>query len=157
MIEFSGKGLALHLADDAMRQMVREVRRHRRSETGGVLIGFYSEDLCCVHVLEATGPGRFSFHAPFAFMRGVKDLQRAVDSAGADGLYYVGEWHSHPGRSASPSAQDIRQMQEISASDGYNCPEPVLIVIGGADPLKYISAHVIMGKRTIELKKGVSG
>ena len=153
MMEFSGLGLTLQLAEDAVRGIVREVRRHRRTETGGVLIGCYSDDLHSVWVAKATGPGRFSLHAPFSFTRGTKDLQAEIEEAEAIGMYYVGEWHSHPGGSVSPSPLDLRQMRAIADDAGYNCPEPVLLVVGSADPRERMSTHVIVDGNAIELQR----
>ena len=154
MMEFVGEGITLQLTNHAVVQIAREVRRHRWTETGGLLIGTYSDNLHSVRVVQATGPGKYSIHAPFAFTRGVRDLQRMVERAEADGLYYVGEWHSHPGENMSPSIQDLRQMREISADSGYNCPEPVLLVVGSANPLERVSVHVFFGDKKIELRRG---
>lgn len=150
MMEFVGGGITLQLMNHAVAQIAGEVRHRRRTETGGILIGAYSDNLHSVRVAQATGPGKHSIHAPFAFTRGVRDLQRMVERAEADGLYYVGGWHSHLGGNVSPSIQDLRQMREVSADPEYNRPEPVLLVVGNANPLERVSAHVIFGDKIIE-------
>jgi integrative and conjugative element protein (TIGR02256 family) len=45
--------------------------------------------------------------------------------------YYLGEWHFHPNASPNPSGQDKRQLMEIANNASYNCPEPIMIIIGG--------------------------
>jgi len=58
---------------------------------------------------------------------GLKEKE-AWARGGEERRFYVGEWHSHPGGSTRPSAQDRLQMQEI-ADGPFGCPEPVLIVV----------------------------
>ena len=57
-------------------------------------------------------------------------MQELLDRAWGDREYYLGEWHYHPGSSPKPSSKDIGQMKRISESEGYNAPEPILVVIG---------------------------
>jgi len=64
-------------------------------------------------------------------VRGVKGLETLLKRFWSKNEYYLGEWHYHPNASASPSMQDISQMKEISRSIHYQCPEPVLLIIGG--------------------------
>lgn len=45
--------------------------------------------------------------------------------------FYVGEWHFHPNAAPTPSDTDHRSMRGIATSTRYNCPEPVLVIVGG--------------------------
>jgi len=47
------------------------------------------------------------------------------------------------GAAPTPSAVDHREMRDIAASAANNCPEPVLLIIGGHPPGPWsASAHV---------------
>jgi hypothetical protein len=86
-------------------------------------------------------------------VRTVGKLQAWLDSLWrrkAD--YYVGEWHYHPGASASPSGVDVAQMRAIARDEKYACPEPLLIILGG-DPRAehWLSATIYTAKLAIEL------
>ena len=50
----------------------------------------------------------------------------------AERRYYLGEWHLHPAGAARPSATDDRQMRSFANASDHHCPEPVLVIVGGA-------------------------
>jgi|SRR5690625_2769525 len=103
------------------------------NETGGILIGRYSQDLRTVTLTKALEPPSDSVAGPITFQRGVNGLQEILAETWIrDGHYYVGEWHSHPHANASPSPTDDKQMQRIAKSTNYQCPEPVLVILGNS-------------------------
>jgi hypothetical protein len=65
------------------------------------------------------------------FYRGIAGLQAWLYRLWDKERYYLGEWHSHPGARPFPSDTDLRQIREIAESPKYNCPEPVLLIVGG--------------------------
>jgi hypothetical protein len=58
-----------------------------------------------------------------------------------DGRHYLGEWHFHPFSSPQPSGRDLAQMRVIAKSARYQCPTPVLLIVGG-DPQGQWRIHV---------------
>ncbi|HCM3801602.1 TPA: Mov34/MPN/PAD-1 family protein [Klebsiella variicola subsp. variicola] len=72
-----------------------------------------------------------------------------------NGLYYVGEWHFHPGGSPEPSGDDFRSMTSIAANPDYQCLEPVMIILGGDPAGSYsLSASVFpRGDAPIRLRE----
>jgi len=116
-------------------QIVEAIRAIIKSanglETGGILIGRYSPDHKTAIINHITGPPKDSKAGSTWFVRGVKGLETLLKRFWSKNEYYLGEWHYHPNASASPSMQDISQMKEISRSIHYQCPEPVLLIIGG--------------------------
>ncbi len=113
-------------------------------ETGGVLVGVYSERLDCAIVRFATGPGPDSRAGRTWFERGVRGLQEALGRRWLEKReYYVGEWHYHPSAPPDPSSDDFRQMIAISRMDSYKCPEPILLILGGNPEGAWsVSGHV---------------
>lgn len=82
----------------------------------------------------ASGPPSDSTAGRTWFVRGINGLGRMLDKCfKSAGSYYLGEWHFHPFASPSPSSQDIQQMLTIAKDKKYNCPEPIMIILGG-DP-----------------------
>ena len=98
-------------------------------ETGGVLIGHYSENLNTALITSITGPPPDSRAGKTWFHRGIEGLRDIFQQC--SNTYYVGEWHFHPFASPTPSLQDLRQMKRIALDKQYNCPEPILIILGG--------------------------
>jgi hypothetical protein len=116
----------------AWRALTRLCDRAADYETGGILVGYYSDDLMTAIVTEATPPPKDSAAGHTWFHRGVAGLQRllAVRWARLDRRYYLGEWHYHPAMHVEPSHSDISQMVQISQAKHYNCPEPIMLITG---------------------------
>ena len=112
-------------------------------ETGGVLVGKYSEDHRTARVIEALSAPSDSKAGPTWFARGVKGLNSKLRRRWSSGReYYLGEWHYHPAGTPTPSTCDTLQMQSISRSGKYECPEPVLLIVGGTPPQLEIRSYV---------------
>ncbi len=101
-------------------------------ETGGILIGYYSQDRSTAIVTQATRAPRDSRSGPTWFIRGVVGLRHLLAKFWKEPKrhYYLGEWHYHPAKTVEPSCEDFTQMRLISESSDYNCAEPVLIIVG---------------------------
>lgn len=104
-------------------------------ETGGILIGRYSDDLTVATVTEATPAPRDSRGGPSWFNRGIVELREtlAVRWRASARTHYLGEWHYHPVPNVVPSSVDFDQMVEISNADRYRCREPLLVILGSAE------------------------
>lgn len=100
-------------------------------ETGGILVGSYNDAHNQAIVTDVSGPPRDSKRAPTWFYRGVHGLQVWIERLWRRNCYYLGEWHFHPGARPDPSGTDGNQIDEISRSTDYQCPEPLLVIIGG--------------------------
>jgi integrative and conjugative element protein (TIGR02256 family) len=120
---------SLFISCGAVSSMDKEVARYSFKETGGIFIGYKSEE--SIVITHATGPGPMAKHSLFNFERDVhfcnEELERlfyASDGA----LTYIGEWHTHPLGFLSPSKQDDKEMLEISRSPDYQNDEPLLAI-----------------------------
>ncbi|ELY2492081.1 Mov34/MPN/PAD-1 family protein [Cronobacter sakazakii] len=125
------------------------------NETGGILIGSYSEDSSTARIVEATTRPVDSLAGRTTFQRGVRGLRPLLHARWKTGLYYVGEWHFHPGGSPEPSGDDFRSMTSIAANPDYQCLEPVMIILGGDPAGSYsLSASVFpRGDAPIRLRE----
>jgi integrative and conjugative element protein (TIGR02256 family) len=110
-------------------------RDAKSSETGGILIGRYSEDLSLAIVREATPPPMDSRRGRAWFVRGIHGLRDMLSKRwrAAERTYYVGEWHFHPASHIEPSNDDFEQMLKISRSKKYECKEPLLLILGAGE------------------------
>jgi len=102
------------------------------SETGGILVGRYSEDLSMAFVREATPPPTDSRRGYAWFVRGVNGLREMLNKRwrATERTYYIGEWHFHPATHVEPSSDDFEQMIKISRAREYECKEPLLLILG---------------------------
>ena len=103
--------------------------------SGGILIGYYTEDLRTAVVTEVVS-------APIAldiggawFMRGTDGLKDLLYRRWEEDspTYYLGEWHTCPMGPLEPSAVDQDQMACIASDGRYYCSAPLLILVGQGD------------------------
>ncbi len=118
-------------------------------ETGGIIIGRYSDDGLTAFISEITNSPDDSIKKMTSFKRGINGLKKKLDTLWKDDLYYLGEWHYHPNSSSTPSEYDIKQMISLSKNKRLNCPEPILIIIGGNKSNWTYGVSVIFNKMIV--------
>ncbi|WKN44912.1 Mov34/MPN/PAD-1 family protein [Tunicatimonas pelagia] len=129
----------LVISNEQVERIIAIAKRAGNCETGGVLIGCYTETLDCALLTQVVGPTQDSTAGRTWFRRGIRGLQPLIDYYWkSEHSYYLGEWHFHPFAPPTPSSQDLRQMKDIACSRSYNCPEPLLLIIGGDPEADYI-------------------
>jgi integrative and conjugative element protein (TIGR02256 family) len=103
-------------------------------ETGGILIGRYSDDFALAIVREATPPPMDSKRGRSWFVRGMSGLREMLGRRWRNNerTFYIGEWHFHPANHVEPSGDDFAQMIEISRAREYDCKEPLLLILGAS-------------------------
>jgi hypothetical protein len=123
---------AVELQAAVLGALDRHCRDAGSVETGGILIGRYSDDLALAIVSEATPPPTDSERGGSWFVRGVSGLRELLGKRwkAVERTFYVGEWHFHPVVRVEPSGQDFAQMLQISQSREYDCKEPLLLILG---------------------------
>lgn len=139
----------LEVEDKHVSELLRLCRQSCPNETGGILLGQYTLSHHCAIVTVISHAPADSRSGRTWFIRGIRGLQRVIDRLWQrEHVYYLGEWHFHPFGSPLPSPTDIDQMQEISRSEQYHCPEPLLLIIGG-DPSQNWSARAYVFPREL--------
>jgi len=124
----------LRIRRDVLTKILEHCVWAKGLETGGILVGTYNEAHDVAFISDASGPPRDSKSGATWFYRGVQGLQAWLRRLWAGNCYYLGEWHFHPGARPKPSKTDVNQIREISNSTAYNCPEPLLVIVGGEAP-----------------------
>lgn len=148
------------LPESVWRDVIAGCLRAGSKETGGILVGRYTSDRVAAIITAASGPPTDSNAGRWWFSRGVKGLQKWLDSLwrDPDPTYYLGEWHLHPGAAPDPSATDLRQMAEIAAEPKRACPEPILMIVGGVAPAWEVRVFVTRrGADAVALTETPSG
>jgi proteasome lid subunit RPN8/RPN11 len=105
------------------------------SEVGTSLVGYYSSDGFDAYVEDVTPIPPDSFGNKFSFYRGIRGMMNyflKLRKTHSDQRYYVGEWHSHPDNIPYPSSdKDDPTLVAISNDKKTDCPECILVIIGG--------------------------
>lgn len=121
-------------------EKIKEAYDNNTNETGGILIGKYSEDRTTALVNIVTIEENTDKTPECHFERPAVDLKQYNDM----GLRYIGDWHTHPGNCPEPSEMDKDQMLEFSKSNSLNCPEVILLIMGKNHTVS-VSVHTING------------
>lgn len=143
----------VNLTNRAFEQMISYCNKAKIYETGGILIGNYSHSQTMANILQITPPPKDSKHTRNNFWRGSIGLKKILDSVWNQGQYYLGEWHYHPNASSLPSSVDIEQMIKLSQDKKLNCPEPILIIIGGYKDNWHITVRLYVSGQEIIMYK----
>lgn len=122
------------------------------NETGGILIGHYSEALDTALVSEATPAPPDSRAGRNWFYRGTRGLLSLLDEAWKDGRYYLGEWHFHPLAGPTPSETDRRQLRDIARDERYHCAEPLLLIVGGHPQRSWLARSYVFPRAEPEIE-----
>lgn len=128
----------------------------RGKETGGILTGYYTNNLDCAVVTMVSGPPSDSKSTRNRFYRGILGLQERLDRLWVkERHYYLGEWHFHPDNEPSPSPDDILQMMKIASAPEFHCPEPLLLLVGYNPsillPSECLRSYVFKKRQCIQL------
>jgi integrative and conjugative element protein (TIGR02256 family) len=118
-------------------------------ETGGILVGRYTPALDLAIVTRLPHAPLDSRSGRASFLRGRRGLAELLARLWRHPpvyrTYYLGEWHYHPDQAPAPSPQDDARMQGIAAAPTYQCPETVLLLVGGSEGAGWtLSAYVYL-------------
>ncbi len=110
-------------------------------ETGGLLFGERDDAARTITIEAASGPPADSTHSQTGFVRGIRDLDQALNALGykaSDRAGYLGDWHTHPNGVAALSATDRNAAQGL-VGDGAS----VLLIWAGAPEAPKFVAEVL--------------
>lgn len=123
----------LRISSQIMSKILRFCRMSAQTETGGILVGYYTRRRDCAIVTDCSAPPVDSVCKRTIFHRGIEGLQQWI--LGLWNLkyrrYYIGEWHFHVLSSSTPSQIDVEQIKSTSEKVTYRCPEPIMVIVGG--------------------------
>ena len=127
-------------------EVVQKLRRYRQKrwcqrEAGGQLFARLS--LSRIVIEEATGPRRTDRRTRTSYVPDRAAEQREIDSRHAEGLHYVGDWHTHPEPVPGPSGLDIASISESVRKSTHALNGFLLVIVGQAEPPGglFVSVH----------------
>ena len=105
----------------------QQVRFWQR-EAGGQL--FARLVLPDIIVEEATGPRPSDRRTRRSYLPNRRAEQHEIDSRHANGLQFVGDWHTHPEPIPEPSSRDIASMHEMFTKSAHGFNGFILVIVG---------------------------
>jgi integrative and conjugative element protein (TIGR02256 family) len=115
----------------AMRKLAASAKPQ---ETGGTLVGHYSEDRREAFVTRALEANTGARKQRARFYRPPDDVDGQLariyeESAGL--THYLGEWHTHPRATPTPSPTDLSTLRSLAKSRSVATDTPFMIILGG--------------------------
>ena len=104
----------------------------RDKEAGGQLFAHF--DHGDVVIVEATTPTLLDRRSRYNFNPNRLLQRREIRKKHAAGLHFVGDWHTHPEPTATPSDDDLTSMQDCFRRSRHDLTAFILIILGIAPP-----------------------
>jgi integrative and conjugative element protein (TIGR02256 family) len=124
-------GQVIRLGGAVLKKLVRHRQRlFWQPESGGQLFARLAGSL--IDIVEATGPrvtdrrGRYHYHPDKVAE------QREIDCRFAQGLHFVGDWHTHAQALPEPSWTDLDSMMTMVQRSRHEMNGFVLVIVGTA-------------------------
>jgi integrative and conjugative element protein (TIGR02256 family) len=106
--------------------------KDRDKEAGGQLFAHFNGS--DVVILEATRPTILDRRSRHSFKPNRFLQRREIRKKHAAGLHFVGDWHTHPETTATPSNDDLTSMQDCFRRSRHDLTAFILIIVGIAPP-----------------------
>jgi len=115
--------------------LVEEAHRTLPHETGGVLMGYWSEDQSQVVITRAIGPGPKAQHDTKSFIPDctyqIEEIARHYHNTGRQETY-LGDWHTHPGRQTPMLGwRDRHTLHRIATDPNARAPRALMAILAG--------------------------
>jgi len=123
------KNLNLEYPESLIDKLAKIGNKSHPNEVGGFLIGQYSEDFKSLKITDFIVPKKYT-STPISFIRNIEGLLGLFKRFFTKGLYYVGEWHTHPNGSSEYSSTDLRAMINCAECSTVSIENPVLLILG---------------------------
>ncbi|WP_090587609.1 Mov34/MPN/PAD-1 family protein [Arthrobacter subterraneus] len=137
--------VTIWIGRNVLDDLLEEAARCAPLETGGVLLGWRTEDAVCI--TNMVGPGPDARHARDSFSPDAtwqSDQIALLYARSGRRLAYLGDWHTHPGAVPVPSSRDRGTLRAIARHVPARCPEPIMIILGQPRDEKWVVAgHTI--------------
>ena len=144
----------VRISQTCLDEMIHFCKNSAGKETGGILVGYYTTDQKWAVIKTVQGPTKDSMAEHTSFFRGIQGLNLLLSKLWRTRRqFYLGEWHYHPRTLPIASHHcDVPQMIDIANSDQYQCPEPILIILGNPVIDRWdVNVYVFPRGRNMEL------
>ena len=130
---FKYKNITIQFEEKDILNYVENHLSNKNYETGGMICGYYSENLSHAIITEFCEPPKDSIFGRASFLRGIAGTENYFEKKWGEGQYYLGDWHLHPYCNPVASYQDLRQLVINSKDQQLKCPEPIMVIVGGSN------------------------
>jgi integrative and conjugative element protein (TIGR02256 family) len=99
-------------------------------EVGGWVLGYWISDRSTAVITHVTPPR--SYGTPLGVKISGRRHRPLFDQAWdhSNGhVTFLGDWHTHPGGPAVPSAKDARALRQLASNDDYGTPTPLALIV----------------------------
>jgi len=128
-MEVDVAGLTVGFEPDVMSTFHKHRQTHLlRREAGGQLFARVRGPRW--EIMAATGPRDRDRRGRFLFWPDRRSEQEEIYDFHAQGLDYVGDWHTHPQDEPEPSQPDLESISTIVSSSRHNMPGFLLVIVG---------------------------
>jgi [CysO sulfur-carrier protein]-S-L-cysteine hydrolase len=125
--------LKVLLSQNSLRKLSRLAKTNFPNETGGTLLGHYTNSMKIAVITEITRSKKNAKTSPVSFIR-PSDHGESIENKKiirAKGkLFYLGEWHSHPNGNPHPSTNDLRSLMFLAVHPNVPADTPIMLIIG---------------------------
>ncbi len=131
------RSLTVWISADSARRLRNEATKADDVETGGVLMGYTSDDHDTIVITDLIGPGTNATHRRTSFSPDLDFQERAIARIYRSSnrkTTYLGDWHSHPGGGHRLSGIDRRTLRRIRDHADARISEPLMIVAHARAP-----------------------
>lgn len=152
----SGAQVKVSAAPLAVMHGLRQRPLSRDLEAGGVLLGRYLLGTADVVIDQVTVPMRGDRQTRTQFHRDRRRHQQVIDGCWADSrgtCQYLGEWHTHPEATPSPSRTDLGDWRRRLKRDGVDTDALLFLIVGTERLLMWEGVRSSLEIRQLQLVK----
>jgi len=126
---YSERYLTTFLFSTAVLSVFKGARQDtaQKPEVGGQLFGTFDGGQVAVTTATITpSPSK----KRFLFFPTRAREQKDIDERFADGLHYLGDWHTHPEMTPTPSSRDLKTMTECFRKSKHELRAFLMVIVG---------------------------
>jgi integrative and conjugative element protein (TIGR02256 family) len=124
-------------------------RKALQPEAGGQLFARLSLDKVVIEKI--TGPRNTDFRLRTLYVPDRKSEQQEINRWHAKGLHYIGDWHTHPESTPSPSMRDHESIRDCFMKSTHHLLGFLLIIVGTAPLPKGLYVSLNNNERALPL------
>lgn len=98
------------------------------TEAGGQLFGHANEHE--IRVMIATGPYKRDERGRYHYRSNGKSAQNIIENLAKEGLFYLGEWHTHAEDFPAASSSDVDAMNKLLNHSKLNLNGLLMLIVG---------------------------
>ncbi|MBU8974791.1 Mov34/MPN/PAD-1 family protein [Lysobacter sp. MMG2] len=137
------------LRPGVLAHLARYQQRHWwQREAGGQLFATLTNT--CLDVSLATGPYRGDLRSRFGYRSTPASAQREIERQRDRGLYYCGDWHTHPQPHPRASPEDLDTIVRLQARSDLRLASVLMVIQGTAVGVAGVAVYVCCDGRTLQ-------